>query len=323
MTTIGLVLGAGGVVGQAYHAGVLAALHERTGWDPRSADIIVGSSAGSITGSLLRLGMSPADLAAMSLGSALSLEGETLVRRVLPDSKNLPRLEIGSWFRLWRLPTPALLARVASRPWSIRPEVVAMTMLPAGTIDLSDRAAPLHEMIGDHWPDGLWICAVRRSDGVRVVFGRDGSPPAPLASSVLASCAIPAYFAPVTLNGVEYFDGGVHSPTNADVLRSRPLDTVVVISPMSTSTVPHGRPDALLRWTAHRRLEREIRKLEASGSRVVRVEPVASEIASMGLRPMEEARTVRVVEAAYQQTLRRIADGRFTVLPDTGVPLPL
>ena len=31
MTDVGLVLGAGGVVGQAYHAGVLSALHEASG----------------------------------------------------------------------------------------------------------------------------------------------------------------------------------------------------------------------------------------------------------------------------------------------------
>ncbi len=66
MTDVGLVLGAGGVVGQAYHAGVLSALHQSAGWDPRSADIIVGSSAGSITGTMLRLGVGATDLAAMA-----------------------------------------------------------------------------------------------------------------------------------------------------------------------------------------------------------------------------------------------------------------
>jgi NTE family protein len=44
---VGLVLGAGGVVGGAFHSAVLAALQETTGWDPRTADVIVGTSAGS------------------------------------------------------------------------------------------------------------------------------------------------------------------------------------------------------------------------------------------------------------------------------------
>src|SRR6202023_1317347 len=119
-----------------------------------------------------------------------------------------------SWFRPWRPPSAALLSRIARRPWNFRPDVAAMTMLPAGRVDVSER-------------------------------------PAPLPAAVLASCAIPAYFAPVAIGGVEYFDGGVHSPNNADVLRRRPPEVVVVISPMSAARFPSRRADALVRWSAH------------------------------------------------------------------------
>ena len=44
MTRVGLVLGAGGVVGQAYHAGVLAVLEHDCGFDAREVDMIVGTS---------------------------------------------------------------------------------------------------------------------------------------------------------------------------------------------------------------------------------------------------------------------------------------
>ena len=64
MGRIGLVLGAGGVVGHAFHAGVLSALAEATDWDARNAELIVGTSAGSVVGSVLRAGLAPADLAA-------------------------------------------------------------------------------------------------------------------------------------------------------------------------------------------------------------------------------------------------------------------
>jgi predicted acylesterase/phospholipase RssA len=37
---------------------------------------------------------------------------------------------------------------------------------------------------------------------------------------VAASCVIPAYFTPIRIDGVDYLDGGVHSPTNADLLQS-------------------------------------------------------------------------------------------------------
>ena len=309
MTTVGLVLGAGGVVGQAYHAGVLTALDHELGWDPRSADVIVGSSAGSITGTLLRLGVPASDLAALAMQSPLSLEGASLVERILPDPDDLPAPPPGAWLRPWRPPSAALLGRIARRPWAFRPGVAAMTMLPAGMVDLTDRAAPLHELVGERWPTDLWICAVRRDDGGRVVFGRVGSPPATLAAAVLASCAIPAYFAPVDIGGVQYFDGGVHSSTNADVLRRRPPDVVVVVSPMSSQRFPMGPADGLFRWSTHRRLERETRRLERAGSVVVRIEPDAATIDAMGLRPMGSDRSDRVAVAAHEETVRLVAEG--------------
>ena len=314
MTDVGLVLGAGGVVGQAYHAGVLSALDQSSGWDPRSADIIVGTSAGSITGTMLRLGVGATDLAAMAAGSPLSETGSKLVDRILPDSSVLPVPTPASWLRPWRPPSAALLSRIARRPWSFRPDVAAMTMLPAGRIDLTERAAPLHRFVGDQWPADLWICAVRRDDGARVVFGRPGSPAASLAAAVLASCAIPAYFAPVTIGRVEYFDGGVHSPTSADVLRAHHPELVLVVSPMSAASFPSRRADALMRWSAHRRLEREARRLVAAGSEVIRIEPGPECIDAMGLRPMDESRAAEVAESAHRETVRRIAAARFTLL---------
>src|SRR5437763_16853595 len=72
MPRIGLVLGAGGMVGHAFHAGVLAAMSEATGFDAREAEVIVGTSAGSVVGALLRAGLAPADLAAHASGAPLS-----------------------------------------------------------------------------------------------------------------------------------------------------------------------------------------------------------------------------------------------------------
>lgn len=81
---VGLVLGAGGVVGQAYHSGVLAALEHDYGWDPRTADVIVGTSAGSITGMLLRSGVPASELAAWTVKAPLTSEGAVL-RQILGE----------------------------------------------------------------------------------------------------------------------------------------------------------------------------------------------------------------------------------------------
>ena len=52
MSGVGLVLGAGGLVGQAYHSGILAALENDLGWELRTADLVVGASAGALTAAL-------------------------------------------------------------------------------------------------------------------------------------------------------------------------------------------------------------------------------------------------------------------------------
>ena len=183
-----------------------------------------------------------------------------------------------------------MLTRVARRPLAFRPEVAAVTLMPRGQIDISERARGLDEHIGDRWPDGLRICAIRRSDGARVAFGRPSAPPTRLAAAVLASCAIPGYFRPVTIGGVEYVDGGVHSATNADVLKAEGLDLVVVISSMSAAHGNANGADGLLRRTVHRRMEREIARLQEAGTAVVSLEPGAEARRAMGLLAMAEDR---------------------------------
>jgi NTE family protein len=195
-----------------------------------------------------------------------------------------------------------------------------MTLVPRGLLDISERARGLDEFIGDRWPEGLRICAVRRSDGARVVFGREGAPTARLAPSVLASCAIPGYFQPVTIDGVEYIDGGVHSATNADVLRADGLDLVVVVSSMSAAEGNANGVDGLLRRSVHRRMEREIARLERAGTAVISLEPGADARAVMGLKAMAEDRGPRVIEAAYEETRRRILS--TPLLASLGEPLP-
>jgi NTE family protein len=310
--TVGLVLGAGGVVGQAYQAGVLAALEREVGWDPRNATIIVGTSAGSVTGAALRVGVPATDMAASAYGAPLSRRGGALLQRILPaDAGPLPSPSAASLLRLWNLPSPALIGRVARRPLAFRPEVAAMTLIPRGRVDISERARGLDDFTGDAWPEGLRICAVRRADGARVVFGREGSPPARLASAVLASCAIPGYFTPITIDGREYVDGGVHSVTNADVLKNEALDIVVIVSSMSAAHGNAHGADGMLRRSVHRRMEREVARLEESGTAVIRLEPGGESRRVMGLRAMAEDRGPRVIEAAYEETRKRVLDIPF------------
>jgi NTE family protein len=191
----------------------------------------------------------------------------------------------------------------------MRPAAVAGSLLPAGRYDLRARTRVL-DGLGPAWPDGLWVCAARRDDGRRAVFGRDSVPIARLSDAVAASCAIPSYFAPVPIGTREYVDGGIHSPTNADVLAHVGLDVVVVVSPMSAAHGSSRSADAAVRWSAHRRLEREIRLLRAQGTTVVRFEPSRATLAVMGINAMAEDRSARVARAAREGTFTHAQSAR-------------
>jgi NTE family protein len=311
VTRVGLVLGAGGIVGQAYEAGVLAALELDLGWDARTADVIVGTSAGSVTGTLLRMGLASSDLAAMAAEVAPSAEGSALVEAFGADPPEIPPFDLRGLFHGWRLPTAALLWRLARRPWTIRPSVIASTLVPAGSFDVASHAKTWDDLLGEEWPEGLRICAARRLDGRRIVFGTPGAPaPPPLSQAVAASCAIPGYFSPVRIGRLQYVDGGVHSSTNADVLRTEALEVVIVVAPMSAA---HGRttaPDLAIRWATHRRIDREVRALRAAGIEVVRFEPTPPSLRVMGLNAMADDRSRAVVREAFFEAGRRILDPR-------------
>ena len=306
MTRVGLVLGAGGSVGHAFHAGVLTALADELRWDARCADVIVGTSAGSVAGALLRAGMSGSDLAARALDRPLSPEGQRLLARsglrppVLPAQ---PQAGAGA-----RPASPARLARAFWQPWRITPGSMAAALLPAGQLSAEAMRAPMSVLFGDAWPDRpLWINAVDLDRGERVVFGREGAPPAHVAEAVAASCAIPAYFAPVEIGGARYVDGGVHSPTNADVMVDAGVDLVLVSSPMSTTrTVQRRGIDAAMRHALRLALAGEVARLRSRGIAVVSFAPDAADQEVMAGNPLDPAKRAPVCRQVMATTVRRL-----------------
>jgi NTE family protein len=307
---IGLVLGAGGVTGHAYHAGVLDGLCDATGWDPRDAEVIVGTSAGSVVGSLLRAGFSARDLAARSTGDPISPEGAELAARAgMGDGParfpTVPTRRRG----LPRMASPSLLMRAAVRPfWMNRPGVMLAGALPAGAVPTELVAAAFRPLFGSDWPERhLWLTAVRLRDGNRVVFGRPGAPPAPVADAVAASCAIPSFFEPVTIGGVAFVDGGAHSPTNADLLADPELDLVVVSSPMSVAG-NRLRPslDLPARRLCRFYLGQEAARIRRRGVPVLAFQPTGDDLKLMGMNAMDAARRAPVTRQARESALTKL-----------------
>jgi NTE family protein len=288
MPRIGLVLGAGGLVGEAFHRGILNALNEVTAWDARHAEIIVGTSAGALMGATLR---APA-------GSA-------------PDY--VPAAEVVDVPRLGGLQTLGALAR---RPWRARAMTLASSVLPAGTRSTDVVSAGLHHRYGGAWADKeFWAVAVRWSDGRRTVFGREGEPAADVGSAVAASCAIPGYFRPVVIDGVAYVDGGVHSPTNVDLLVGRPLDLVIVSSPLSVArNAVRPKLDLSLRLLWHRYLVNEVRVVRRSGVPVIAFEPGTAALPRMSWNSMSPRNLDVVEDAAWVDGVRQLRHPRNAAL---------
>ncbi len=304
---VGLVLGAGGVAGGAFHAGVLAALEAATGWDPRTAGVIVGTSAGSITGASLRAGLSASDQLARVQDRPLSAEGRSVLRRVGPIRRPPPLRPT----RSARPPAElaATLARAARRPFAARPWSLLAALLPEGSLSTEMISEGIGGLFPNAWPDDpLWVCAVRQADGRRIVFGREGLCP-PVPEAVAASCAIPGFFSPVTIEGEAYIDGGVHSPTNADLMvDARPLDLVIISSPMSIEgRRPRLAADQPMRAWSRALLDAEVLRLRRRRIRVLTFQPDSAVLTAMGLNAMDPARRRAIAEVAGQSAREKLA----------------
>jgi NTE family protein len=315
---VGLVLGAGGAVGGAYHAGALAALADAIGWDPRTADLVVGTSAGAATAASLRAGLSAADLCARVTGRPLSDEGEQLVGADRGPERHAelgdPTVELGQrplWS--WLPEAPWLLGPALLRAGPTRWGVALAGVVPAGRVPTTAIGDRIRAEVGveQRWPTApTWIVAYRTRDARRVVFGRDDVEVPDLAVAVEASSAVPGRFAPVSTTSGRYLDGAVFSPTNADLVAGLGFDVVIVSSPMTATEECLGnRTDLAERTRAWfgRLLAREVAAVEAKGTRVVVLEPGPTEMAAIGADLPADERMVLIADAAHASVLAHLA----------------
>ena len=279
-------------MGHAYHAGLLRALADELGWDPRSAHRVVGTSAGAQVGALLRAGMSPDDLSARVTGQPLSAPGASIAEHWVRPPHDAPD---GDRPRSLRPASLRYLRRLATRPWEARPGRFFSAALPTGRVCLKPQVHGLRALFGDEWPaEQLWITAVCLHSGERVAFGRAGAPRVDVGTAVASSGAVPSVCAPVEAHGRSFVDGGMASPTHLDLLEESDDELVLVSSPLSMFA-----PLRVL-------LAREARRLRRAGKRVVTFEPRDEAARAMGLNPMDLARAPRVAEASYTSTRRAL-----------------
>lgn len=282
MVTRAVVLGGGGPVGVAWESGIAAGLAEH-GINVADADLVMGTSAGSIVGANLALGRTPqsllaAQMAAPAGGSAAATS---------PATGAAPDLT----------PLMDLMARAAAGnepPEQIRAEIGAYA-LGAKTITEEQWLGTfgrVGSLGADGWPEGRYLCtAVDAETGAFVAWDRDSG--VPLGRAVASSCTVPGIYPPVTIDGRRYIDGGMRSATNADVAKGH--DRVLVIA-VTVGAAPAGQPDR-----SREALEAEVAALRESGSKVEVIVPDAGSLASFGPNLMDFSRRTACAEAGLRQ----------------------
>jgi NTE family protein len=311
---VGLVLGAGGVLGGAWLTGGLAAVADETGWDPGAADHIVGTSAGSVIGALIASGVPAWFMVAHSGGE--SFDG-------LVDAAGNPAAAAsrsgGADFKLHRgLPSVGpgslRLGLAAMRnPSRYTPAAAMGAWLPVGVVSNESIKDVVRRVVASGWTDhpNTWIVACDYASGRRVPFGRDGTPQADLADAVAASCAIPGFYRPVEIGGRRYVDGGMYSASNLDLVADAGLDVVICLNPTSTlesveSRHPLDRVADAVRKAAGRRLGYEAKKVRANGTEVVLIQPVAEDLRLMGRNLMRRKGRHEVIEMARRTVAEQL-----------------
>ena len=240
-----LVLGGGGIVGVAWENAILAGLMEG-GVDVRDADLIVGTSAGSIVGTQIARGRDPRDLLR---------EWRERSSEAPPPGRMPSREEMAPAFILW-----ASFDEVTSEACA----AVGKAALATPTMSEAELLARFGEVGAEGWPaKPLLITGVDCESGELRVF--DSNSGVPIELAIAASCSVPGMFPPVTIEGRRYTDGGVASGTSAQLAHCIEPEVVLIIAPMGGGVSRLGAQIA-------RTMAREIAGLEAAGAKVTLVQ---------------------------------------------------
>ncbi|MGN6678434.1 MAG: patatin-like phospholipase family protein [Streptosporangiaceae bacterium] len=276
--TRALVLGGGGPVGVGWEAGLAVGL-AKAGVVLGDADLVVGTSAGSIVGARLALGL--------DLTEAVSAVGQPLP------------VEVGAGATIADLMTAwASAASRAQTPEEMRTELGKLA-LGAQTVAEDDftGAAVFAQLAGRSWPASFQCTAIDTKTGALRVW--DAGTGAPLDRAVASSCAVPMVFPPVSIDGTRYMDGGMRTPLNADLAAGHAA--VILVSCLAMA-LPEGITDPVFEATATQ-IEAELAVLRDGGTSVEIIVPGAEflEVSGWGAELMNPSRVAGAYEAGVRQ----------------------
>jgi len=295
-----LVLGAGGTLGEAWLRGVLGGLEAGAGLDFRECEYLLGTSAGSIVAATLAGGKRPeaGERAAREWAHAAELPAPGGEADVPVRTNPLGAVGRGAARFGRAVATPlAPLALATTAPAGRLARAVVLSRSPRPERTLGDLGSYI-DALGARFDGRLRVFAVDRASGKRVIFGAPDAPRATVAEAVLASCAVPWIFAPVKIDGREYVDGGVWSPTNLDAVPAGRGSRVLALIPTA------GAALAALRTASAAAAGYEGMALDARGAELRTIVPDEASLAAIGQDLMEPSRRAAVAAAGYAQGRR-------------------
>jgi NTE family protein len=295
-----LVLGGGGVLGEAWLMGVLGGIEDAGAIDMRDCESFVGTSAGSIVAAQLVAGESPRRPATIDadVPEAGSEPADGLAAAAVSAAKRA-----GAWATAVGASFAPLALGVAA-PGGALLRAAMLQRIPEPPDTLSGLREQI-ERSGARFDGRLRVAAVDRRSGRRVVFGSPGAPRASVADAVTASCTVPWLFEPFEIGGREYVDGGVWSPTNLDAAPAGRDTQVLCLNPTASITGSHSVL-ALVRTVARSAVSVEALVLRRRGAAVQVVAPSMESAAAMGSNFMDREPRERVRAAGYRQGLRLV-----------------
>jgi NTE family protein len=320
-----LVLGGGGVLGEAWMTGLLAGFEDGSGEKLGRCESFVGTSAGSIVAAKLAAGQplrrpetDPNRLPAVPevrfkrtmptlLATATEPVRSAAATVLAPISGAAHSLGAPMAGLALSLSAPFASAALGiTTPAGALARIAALAVMPEATGSLAELRRHFEAM--DLRFDGrLQISAVDRATGRRVMFGAPGAPQATVAESVQASCTVPWMFAPVSIGGARYVDGGVWSPTNLDAAPAERDSRVLCLNPTAGLRGPHPIL-TLARGASRSAMAVEAAALRARGAHVTAVGPSRAAATLMGANLMATAPRNEVLAAGYRQGLELAAN---------------
>jgi predicted acylesterase/phospholipase RssA len=77
----------------------------------------------------------------------------------------------------------------------------------------------------------LYVAAADLDTSERVIFGPDEHAEITISQAVQASTALPVFFKPARIDGVDYIDGGIRNTANIDVAIEKGADLIICYNP--------------------------------------------------------------------------------------------